>query len=77
MLDAVRKGPLPSLFKGADGAPRHSTIDPAMFSGEGSGPEDGRLARGAFPRGFGREGDKFKQVRTENLVKKSGGKARR
>ena len=48
-----------------------------VSSGEGSGPEDGRLARGAFPRGFGREGDKFKKVRTENLVKKSGGKTRR
>lgn len=52
----------------------------ALRSGEGSGisgPEDQRIPRGAFPRGFGRENDKFKIVRTENLMKKSGGKPRR
>lgn len=30
---------------------------------------DGKLPRGAFPRGFGREGDKHKEVRMHGLLK--------
>lgn len=48
--------------------------------GEGSGmsgSDEHRLVRGQWPRGFGRESDKHKEVRTTNLVKKSGSKPRR
>lgn len=49
-------------------------------SGEGSGmsgSDEQRLVRGQYPRGFGRESDKHKEVRTTNLIKKSGTKPRR